>query len=338
MQTSIHFAPAKDQTAVSHFLFTVEKATDYPDGGLVLDIVSGNVATGLRIGAMPSRPSFAVGAEYYFEYPRDGNPFTAPITAIYPKHLKPKSAKENAMTALVPAAATVTPVTLSSIELVDYINSQRKEGEPELLHKNFLAKVLIVLGENTSAKFLADLPDAYGRPRKGYCFPKREACLMAMSYSYELQAAVFDKMTALEMRQAQQPAIPQTLPEALRLAADLAEDNAQLAHQVKALAPKAEALDRIATADGSLCITNAAKSLSVPPKKLFDWLKAHHWIYRRAGGSSWTAYQGRIQSGVLEHKITTVSRSDGSEKVVEQVLVTAKGITKLSGLVASAAV
>ncbi len=85
-------------------------------------------------------------------------------------------------------AARTRPRLTTSLELVDFINSQRGEGEAELLHKNFFAKVPQVLGEETSAKFLADLPDSYGRPRKGYRFPKREACLMAMSYSYDLQA------------------------------------------------------------------------------------------------------------------------------------------------------
>ena len=93
---------------------------------------------------------------------------------------------------------TKPTVTMTSLELVDFINSTRKGGEAVLLHKNFTAKVLQVLGEETSAKFLADLPDSYGRPRRGYRFPKREACLMAMSYSYELQAKVFDRMTELE--------------------------------------------------------------------------------------------------------------------------------------------
>lgn len=92
-----------------------------------------------------------------------------------------------------------TSVTMSSLELVEFINSQRKEGEAELQHKHFLEKVTKVFSEETSAKFSADLPDSYGRPRKGYRFPKREACLMAMSYSYELQAKVFDRMTDLEI-------------------------------------------------------------------------------------------------------------------------------------------
>lgn len=102
-------------------------------------------------------------------------------------------------------------ITMTSLELVDLINDHRKaqaevagesfpsKGFAKLEHKDFLEKVPMVLGER-SAEFSADLPDSYGRPRRGYRFPKREACLMAMSYSYELQAAVFDRMTALEQR------------------------------------------------------------------------------------------------------------------------------------------
>lgn len=97
--------------------------------------------------------------------------------------------------------------------------------------------------------------------------------------------------------------------------------------------PKVKALDTIATCqNGSLCITNAAKALQVNPKTLFGWMSQHHWIYRRIGGASWLAYQHRIQSGHLEHKITTVERGDGSKKVVEQVLVTPKGIARLAEL------
>lgn len=88
-------------------------------------------------------------------------------------------------------------VTMTSLEMVEFINSQRAAGEPELTHANFLAKVPKVLGP-TSHSFECDLPDSYGRPRKGYRLRKREACLMAMSYSYDLQAKVFDRMTALE--------------------------------------------------------------------------------------------------------------------------------------------
>lgn len=103
-----------------------------------------------------------------------------------------------------------------------------------------------------------------------------------------------------------------------------------LENKVGELAPKAEALDRIADADGAMNPTLAAKTLQVQPKRLFDWLRSNHWIYRRPGGSCNVAYQDKIQAGYLTHKITTVERDDGSEKVVEQVLVTAKGLAKLA--------
>lgn len=100
--------------------------------------------------------------------------------------------------------------TMTSLEMVDYINADRKakaeaEGlkfpcktHPQLKHKSFLAKVPKVLGAKHSAKYFAQYKDSTGRELPCYTFPKREACLMAMSYSYELQARVFDHMTELE--------------------------------------------------------------------------------------------------------------------------------------------
>lgn len=96
------------------------------------------------------------------------------------------------------------------------------------------------------------------------------------------------------------------------------------------LEPKAQALDRIAHADGSTCITNAAKDLQVRSKVLFGYLSQNKWIYRRQGGTCWVAYQDKLQQGLLEHKVTIVTRGDGTEKVTEQVLITPKGLARLS--------
>ena len=231
-------------------------------------------------------------------------------------------------------------VTMTSLELVDYINIQRKEGEAELRHDNFMAKVPQVIGEKDGLNFKAIYKDSMNREKPCYRFPKREACLMAMSYSYDLQAKVYDKMTALE-QQATKPALdPLNLSklDILKLAIDAEEGRIkavaeleQKQAQLAIAAPKAEALDRISTfSEGSMCVTNAAKALQLQPKKLFDWLKQHQWIYRRAGGSGWVGYQSRIQVGYVEHKITTVERTDGSSKQCEQVLITAKGLAKLA--------
>ena len=47
----------------------------------------------------------------------------------------------------------------------------------------------------------------------------------------------------------------------LQLALESEQERLVLEHKVEELAPKAEALDRIATADGSVCISTAAKLL-----------------------------------------------------------------------------
>jgi len=99
--------------------------------------------------------------------------------------------------------------------------------------------------------------------------------------------------------------------------------------KVEEMRPQVQALDRIAGSDGSFCITDAAKTLQVRPKDLFSFLRSHGWIYSRAGGGE-IAYQSKLATGLLEHKTTTVHRTDGSERTVTQVRVTAKGLTRLA--------
>lgn len=117
----------------------------------------------------------------------------------------------------------------------------------------------------------------------------------------------------------------------LNMAMEAEQERMELACQVEELTPKAVALDRIATADeGAMCPTDAAKHLQVKPSRLFLWLQQNGWIYKRTGSSNWLAYQPRIQQGVLQHKVITISLADGGEKVCERVLVTPKGIALLA--------
>lgn len=75
--------------------------------------------------------------------------------------------------------------TMTSLEMVDYINADRKAKAEaagmsfpckkyrKLFHKNLIAKVPRVPGENQSAKFLADYTDSKGRTYRGYSFLMR---------------------------------------------------------------------------------------------------------------------------------------------------------------------
>lgn len=129
-------------------------------------------------------------------------------------------------------------------------------------------------------------------------------------------------------------AAPEETPEALAIRAltILQATVARQKAQIEEAMPKVEALLRIATADGSLCITDAAKALQIRPKDLFELLQRRHWIYKRAGTAHWVGYQDRTSAGDIEHKVTTVLRPDGTEKITEQVRIMAQGLTKLARL------
>ena len=130
------------------------------------------------------------------------------------------------------------------------------------------------------------------------------------------------------------PTIDLNDPGALRgLLLTYSEKALVLEKRVQELLPSHEALERIAQADGSTCITDTAKMLQMRPKDLFGYLEQNGWIYRRPGGSTHLGYQSKITTGLLEHKVTVVTRADGSERETCQVRVTPKGLTKLAMLI-----
>ena len=166
-----------------------------------------------------------------------------------------------------------------------------------------------------------------------YLLNKRDSLILVAQNCPEFTARIVDRWQELESKSSFQ--IPTTLSAALRLAADQADTIEAQQAKLAITTPKAEALDRITLSDGSMCLTNAAKVLGMPPKKFIDWMQQHEWIYRRAGSSKHIGYQNRVQAGYLDHKVTTFSRPDGTEKTVEQVLVTTKGLAKLAQVVGS---
>ncbi len=156
-----------------------------------------------------------------------------------------------------------------------------------------------------------------------------EAGRAVRRYFIEMEHRAKDPMAALE-----DPAVVR------RLLLTYSERVLELEEDVKEMQPKVAAFDRIAVADGSMCISDTAKHLGVRPKDLFARLQAAKWIYRRAGNAHWVGYQDKIQQGLLEHKVTEVTRQDGSSRITEQCRITPKGLTKLAemeGLVLAAA-
>lgn len=118
----------------------------------------------------------------------------------------------------------------------------------------------------------------------------------------------------------------------IELAMEAERERLVLAEKVEQMLPKAEGFDRIAGAEGSLCLRDAAKELQIQPKQLNLWLQANKWIYKRAGCSNYIGYQDRIQSGLLEHKTNVVIDGAGNERLRDQVRITGKGLARLAAL------
>lgn len=116
----------------------------------------------------------------------------------------------------------------------------------------------------------------------------------------------------------------------IEMAMDAERERLVLAEKVEQMLPKAEGFDRIAGAEGSLCLRDAAKELQFQPKQLNLWLQANKWIYKRAGGSNFIGYQDRIQAGLLEHKSSVVIDGAGNERLRDQVRITGKGLARLA--------
>ncbi|WP_227542680.1 phage antirepressor KilAC domain-containing protein [Acinetobacter wuhouensis] len=222
-------------------------------------------------------------------------------------------------------------VTMVSLELVDYINDSRKFDEKpvQLRHADFMAKVPKVLGIETSEKFRSSYLAGNGEQRPCYRFPKREACLMAMSYSYELQAQVFDRMTAMEDA-LKKPALNLDDPAFLRQALlGYTEKVIELEHKVQSLEPKAKGLDRIADCTNVLGIRESAKVLKIGQNQLAQYLIDHKVVYRDQY-SKIQAYQKSIDQKLV-HVVTSAPRlTESGEKVFTQVKLTQKLITRIA--------
>lgn len=110
----------------------------------------------------------------------------------------------------------------------------------------------------------------------------------------------------------------------------------ELESQVEEMKPDVAALTRIAKSEGSMCVTDAAKQLQVKPKSLFNIMSQCKWIYRRLG-TPWIGYQDKIQQGLIEHKVTVITKPDGEDKSIPQVRVTPKGLSTLAKLLTQGA-
>ena len=133
----------------------------------------------------------------------------------------------------------------------------------------------------------------------------------------------------------EQRALPHDFASSLRELLSEVESHEETKATLADVAPRADAWDAIASAEGDYSVGDAAKILAragIPtgPTRLFGQLSDLKWTYR-GGDGAWRAYAERVEKGYLAEKPSFHYHPASGERVVDppQVRVTVKGLERL---------
>ena len=181
-------------------------------------------------------------------------------------------------------ALTNKPVTMSSREIAELAGKRHDNVVRDI------RKMLEELGANPLS-FEGVYLDAKGESRPCFNLPRREVEILLTGYSIPLRAKVIDRLHELE-EQAKGAAfrVPQSLPEALRLAAELAEKNEQLALENKEMAPKAVVFDNCVALRQESLATFVRTLEGVNTMAIKGDLADLGYLYRTVGAGKYRVY------------------------------------------------
>jgi len=208
-------------------------------------------------------------------------------------------------------------VTMSSREIAELVQSKHSDVKRS-------AERLVAGGVLTAPLAQFDF-EHNGNVYQEYRFNKRDSLVVVARLSPEFTAAVIDRWQELE--NGQQISLPKSLPEALRLAADLAEQKQRLTEELAAAAPKVEFVDRYCTASGSMSFRQVAKLLKAKEPEFRLFLIENDIMYRLSG--TLTPRHQHISAGRFEVKTGT---SNTTNHAFSQARFTAKGVQWVGGL------
>lgn len=208
-------------------------------------------------------------------------------------------------------------LTMSSREIADLVESRHDDVKRSI--ERLAERNIIQLPP------LADVKNHLNQTVSVYLVNKRDSYVVVAQLSPEFTARLVDRWQELE--QTQQIPVPQSLPDALRLAADLAEQKQKLTAELAAAAPKVEFVDRYCTASGSMSFRQVAKLLGAKEPEFRLFLIDNNIMYRLAG--TLTPHHQHIDLGRFEVKTGT---SATTNHAFSQARFTAKGIKWIGGL------
>lgn len=173
---------------------------------------------------------------------------------------------------------------------------------------------------------LGEAPEGYihfwihpqnGQLYKEYELDREHTECLITGYSVSLRMKIIRRLRELESGC---NIVPQTLPEALRMAADMAERNALLEQRVQDSAKKVAFVDHYMDAQGAKSLRETAKILNMPERTMIETLLRDKVLFRLSGNLMPHALRQR--DGLFTVK--TGSAETGHNYV--QTRVTGKGI------------
>ncbi|EPD34541.1 phage regulatory protein/antirepressor Ant [Delftia acidovorans] len=158
-----------------------------------------------------------------------------------------------------------------------------------------------------------------------YELDKDTSLTLLLGYDVVARMKVVKRWQQLEAQAA--PAVPRTMSQALRLAAEQAEQIEQQQAALALAAPKAEYVDRYVAANGAKGFRQVAKLLGANEHAFRAWLQDEKIMYRLGG--EWTAHQCHIDAGRF---VVKTGVAQANEHAFNTTKFTPKGVNWVAGL------
>lgn len=210
-------------------------------------------------------------------------------------------------------------LTMSSREIADLVESRHDSVKRTI--ERLQDKGLIQLTP------MVEVKNHLGQVVTEYQLIKRDTYVVVAQLSPEFTARLVDRWQELENQQ--MPQIPQTLSEALRLAADQAEQIERQNLLLEQQRPKVEFVQRYVEAGTTKSLRETAKILKVPERAMIDCLVGDGLLFRQSGNL--LPYQKYHVKGLFDVKTGTTEYGHN----YTQTRVTSKGIEYIASRYAS---
>lgn len=210
-------------------------------------------------------------------------------------------------------------LTMSSREIADLVESRHDSVKRTI--ERLQDKGLIQLTP------MVEVKNHLGQVVTEYQLIKRDSYVVVAQLSPEFTARLVDRWQELENQQ--MPQIPQTLSEALRLAADQAEQIERQNLLLEQQRPKVEFVQRYVEVGTTKSLRETAKILKVPERAMIDCLVGDGLLFRQSGNL--LPYQKYHAKGLFDVKTGTTEHGHN----YTQTRVTSKGIEYIASRYAS---